>query len=322
MFRMLLVPLDRSPLAEQAVAPAAEIARACGAAIDLVIAQAPSSLSGLRGSASNDARWNADHRYIESKARELAAEASVPVTHAAMRGDPEAVICERANTIGADLIVMTSHGRGGLSRAWLGSVTDAVVRQAAIPVLVLHAGDGTPGPVANYAYKNILVPFDESPLAADILPAAAALARAMGASLTLLEIVAHVPMLIPADPTLPYTVMPMIPDEVATEQLVNSTMIALTATARRCHEQYGVATQAAVVASEHAAEAIIAFARRQRMDAIAMSTRGRGATRWLLGSVADKVLRSSSLPVLLRRPNSVRPQRENVDAPARAALSS
>ena len=320
MFRMLLVPLDRSPLAEQAVAPAAEIARACGAAIDLVIAQPRSSLSGLRSSASNDARWNADHRYIESKARGLAAGASLPVTHAAVRGDPEAVICERANAIGADLIVMTSHGRGGLSRACLGSVTDAVVRQAAIPVLVLHAGDGGRGLVADY--KNILVPLDESPLTADILPAAAALAKVMGAMLTLLEVVSHVPTLIPADPTLPYTVMPMIPDEVATEQLVNSTMIALTAIARRCHEQYGVATQAAVVTNEHEAEAIIAFARRQRMDAIAMSTHGRGATRWLLGSVADKVLRSTGLPVLLRRPNSVRSQRENVEGPLQAALSS
>ena len=86
-------------------------------------------LDGIRESG----QCSAAHRYVVAVADKLRSSSPLRINHAVMHGVPEARICERA--IDADLVVMTSHGRTGLSRAWLGSVADAVVRQSSVPVL-------------------------------------------------------------------------------------------------------------------------------------------------------------------------------------------
>ena len=125
MFRKLLIPLDRSPLAEQAIGQAAAIARAAHAAIDVVLVHQPAAFAGF-----NDAPWNDDEskyeqKYVEAVAAELSSGAGVPVTHGVVGGEAVDMICKRAWDVDADLTVMTSHGRTGLSRAWLGSADHA-----------------------------------------------------------------------------------------------------------------------------------------------------------------------------------------------------
>jgi nucleotide-binding universal stress UspA family protein len=75
--------------------------------------------------------------------------------------------------------------------------------------------------------------------------------------------------------------------------------------ARGLRERGGVKVDAHVIVGGRVAEDIIDFARGHDIDVIAMSTRGRGASRILLGSVADKLLRASGLPILLQRPVGV-----------------
>ena len=94
---------------------------------------------------------------------------------------------------------------------------------------------------------------------------------------------------------------PTIPDEAATRSLVAELEGQLVEIAHRLQEQTGVIASAHVCVSERTADAIVEFAGTSAVDVIAMSTQGRGASRLLLGSVADKVLRSCGLPVLLRR---------------------
>ena len=113
MFRKLLIPLDRSPLAEQAIGQAAAIARAAHAAIDVVLVHQPAAFAGF-----NDAPWNDDEskyeqKYVEAVAAELSSGAGVPVTHGVVGGEAVDMICKRAWDVDADLIVMTSHGRTG-----------------------------------------------------------------------------------------------------------------------------------------------------------------------------------------------------------------
>src|SRR5437899_8764831 len=146
MFSKVLVPLDRSPLAEQALGQAAAIARAAHAEIDVVLVHEPLQFTGYRNGTLNDDMIKAEEAYLESVATELSSSASVPVTHAVVSGSPVDMICARARETGANLIVMTSHGRTGLSRAWLGSVADAVVRRSAVPVLMLRPIDTPPDP--------------------------------------------------------------------------------------------------------------------------------------------------------------------------------
>ncbi len=302
MFRKLLVPLDRSSLAEEAIGQAASIARESGATIDLVLAHEPIAFGGFA-----DLPWESDssaeQKYLESIAAELDSGARVRATCAVVRGAPGDMIGQRARDIGADLIVMTSHGRTGFSRTWLGSVADAVMRRSAIPVLMLRPEEGTSNRrTAAQSVDRILVPLDGSALAIGILPAAMNLARATHASIVLLRVVPVIPVMTAYEPTVPVTSMPIVPDKPATQQLADEANAELTSVARRLHEDTGVAVDGEVVVAEQIAQAIVDQVAARDVDVVAMSTHGRGASRWLFGSVADKVLRSSRVPVLLYRP--------------------
>jgi len=306
MFSKILLPLDRSSLAEQAIGPAASIARGSHAVIDVVLVHEPFPFAGY-----TDIPWDgqdekAENKYVDAIAAELKSGANVSSTFAVMRGPPPERICQRVRDTGANLIVMTSHGRTGFSRAWLGSVADAVMRNSAVPVLMLRPERGlTRRGMTEKSIKRILVPLDSSPLANVVIPAAIALAHATHATISIVRVVPIVPIITPIDATMPITNFPLIPDAVATQQLVDETVKQVEEVARRLQEDGGVSVDAHVVVSEHVANAIVDFAATHNVDVIAMSTHGRGASRWVMGSVADKVLRASSLPILLQRPVSV-----------------
>lgn len=303
MFKQLLIPLDRSPLSEQAVGRAAAIARATKASVDLVLVHEPFGTPinvGLPGDADDFAN---ERDYLESVARELRTGASIHVTCAVLRGAASEMICERAKNVGADLIVMTSHARTGLGRMWLGSVADSVVRNASIPVLMLRPVERAPEEAAaKHLFKRVLVPLDGSNLAAEALGPATDLARACGAELTLLRVVAPVPLVSAYDVTIPLTYPPVIPDEPATAQVVREAEAELDGIARRLHDEHRLAVRSTVIVNARTAVAIIDYARGYDVDLIAMCTHGRGATRLLVGSVADALLRGSDIPILLQRP--------------------
>jgi len=306
MFRKLLVPLDRSPLAEQALGRAAAIARASHAAVDLILVHQPPRLTGVNVSSEQEMEaWYEDDLYVEVIAAELRTGAGVTVTTALSRGDPIEMISARAVAIGADLIVMTSPGRTGLSRAWLGSVADGVVRQSRVPVLMLRPGKERLGGRARPArpVRRILVPLDGSPPATDVLAAASELARADGARLVLLRVVQPVPVIV-ADTSLTWMYAATIPDEAATRHLEGEAKEELARTARTLVDQGTIDVESHVVVAPGVASGIIEFAQANAVDLIAMSTHGRGASRLLVGSVADKVLRGSEVPTLIKRPST------------------
>lgn len=303
MFTKVLVPLDRSPLAEQAVGRAAAIARAYDASIDLILVHEPFATSLFINHTSEMDTLDGEQRYVERMAAEICAGSSLTVTAGVHRGAAPDVICDRAREVGADLIVMTSHGRTGIGRMWLGSVADAVVRNSPVPVLVLRPiADASDRRAAHHLFKHVLIPLDGSALAADIFPAATAIAQAGGAKITLARVITPVPALTPVDATIPLAYTPIVPDEVATSHLASEVAAELDEIARRLKELGHVEVKAEVIVDERAAQAIINYASAHDVDLVAMCTHGRGASRLLVGSVADKVLRGSGLPVLLHRP--------------------
>lgn len=293
MFTRILVPLDGSPLAEQAIPRAVSLAKGARAHIQVLMVHEG---------------WS-DRRYIDTAAADIREAASVPTKGTIVHGSPAEAIVARARETGADLIVMTSHGRTGISRLWLGSVADHVVRAATIPVLVLPADEDKDAAHEAHdmveAFGRLLVPYDGSPLSADALPVAADLARISGAAVTLLQISPVVPAIVPVDPTLPTPVYPVIPDEEATVRLATDVRHGLEEVAARLAKESGLAVRAVVEVSQNTSDRIVEYAHIHRADVIVMSTHGRGRSRWLLGSVADKVLRASRLPTVLRRPAGV-----------------
>jgi nucleotide-binding universal stress UspA family protein len=304
MFRTILIPLDRSTLAEEAIGPAAAIARAANATLDLVLVHEPPTFTGGRDAPVLPSYIEEDDRYLASTAAELYRGAGVAAMHAVVEGRPAEAICARANAANADLIVMTSHGRTGFNRVWLGSVADAVVRHATVPVLMLRPSAHTDtGAAIPQAITRILVPIDASPESQEIQESATELARCTGARLVLLHVVTPVPVLL-SEVTVPLVYPPTVVDDAATALQVEEAheMMASVAKAWR---RAGATVETAVLLSGHTAGAIIDYARGHRIDALAMSTHGRGASRMLVGSVADKIRRACDMPVMLYRPTSV-----------------
>ncbi len=144
-------------------------------------------------------------------------------------------------------------------------------------------------------YKKILVPLDGSPLAETILPHAQALAKSEGAEIVLLRVAAD-----PAaefafsDPALAANFVQQMESE--TSQYMSDVQ------ARAASNGARVST---IVREGPIAETILAVADEIQADVIAMSTHGRsGMRRWLLGSIADRVVNHSRVPVMLVRPQS------------------
>jgi nucleotide-binding universal stress UspA family protein len=303
MFNKVLVPVDRSPFAEQAIGRAAAIARATDASIDLLLVHSPIETM-FAGNPEVDAETlDGEQRYIERIGAELCEGASVTVTGGVHRGEPVATICERAREIDADLIVMTTHGRTGIGRALLRSIADGVVRKSTTAVLLLRPIESESDRVAAHQlFSNVLIPLDGSVLAAEIFPTAAALARANRAKITLLRVIAPVPAIAPYDLTIPAAHAPFIRDEAATDRVRSMVGAELDEVARRLHEAEHVPVHSEVVVNERVGPAIIEYTRGHGVDLVAMCTHGRGASRLLFGSVADKLLHDSGLPILLQRP--------------------
>jgi nucleotide-binding universal stress UspA family protein len=144
MFARIIVPLDGSSLAEQALANAEELARDGAVPIRLVRVVDPNRLDhfgldkfvGMAGLAEKvEEAQKAAAAYLDESARALG-ERGLTVEVEVLRGDPARAIVAAAQP--GDLIVMSTHGRGGAIRWFLGSVAEAVVRHATVPVMLIR----------------------------------------------------------------------------------------------------------------------------------------------------------------------------------------
>ena len=320
MFKKILVPLDRSSLAEQALGQATAIARKSNAGIDIILVHQPIPYAGFSDIPWYGDQWKEELTYVEGIATELEKGSGVFTTFAVPKGDVVDEICKRALDVDADLVVMTSHGRTGLSRVWLGSVADGVIRHSKVPVLMLRPPASKKDVEAAHGlFKHLVITLDGSTLSEEILSPALALARGADARVTLLRVVQPVPMLIP-DAAIPFAYTPPMPDPAVTKTLAGEAKEELDASVRRIRAQ-GFKADCEVVVSPRVAQSILEFAESRGADMIALSTHGRGASRLIVGSTADKVIRASNLPVLLQRPVGVR-NVERLAAPAEAEAAS
>ena len=219
----------------------------------------------------------------------------VPWTAAVVSGLDSEGILQRVQDGKADLIVMTTHGRGPLGRFFLGGVADELIRQAAVPVLLVRPRDPAPGIVPEPLLEHVLVPLDGSPLAERVLEPALDFVRLWEGRCTLLRVIEASPATTAGWPN--RLGPPEQEQEVAAKAYLEKI-------AGRLREE-GTAVQTRIVVAPHAAPAILEEAQTQRCDFIALATHGWGGLRrMLLGSVTDKVIRGSALPVLAYRPTA------------------
>lgn len=301
MLRRIIVPLDGSAFADTAIPAAAALARGLHGHLELVMVHSP-ALSGPSPTAAlaQDARIRSfEEAYVIQKARSTTDAADGPVASSVLDGPVAPTLIEHVRARKADLVVMTTHGRAGLSRFFLGSVADRLVRELHCPILLLPPE--SPQIPEPGAAARILIPLDGSALAASVLGRAAAVLP--DAALELVRVV-----VLPATP-LPPDAAWGVPSEILDEELSIATHyledVAATLRAR------GRVVHTRVLSHWSPAAAIADYAEERHCDLIALATRGEsGLQRALLGSVADKVIRSARLPVLVWNPPAGAPNRK------------
>ena len=139
----LLVPLDGSGLAEQALAKALDVAEGWQPTFMLLRAAEASTWPGVDPTDEQIRVVHEAEEYLNAVQARLASKGIRKVETSVWYGPPAAAIVEAARVGRADLIVMTTHGRSGLGRLILGSVAEAVLRGTSIPIMLLRA-DGAP----------------------------------------------------------------------------------------------------------------------------------------------------------------------------------
>lgn len=294
--RSMLLPLDGSAFAEQALPWAALIARKAHARLRLALVhQAPAPLPADRRSRQLYTRVElalrkSERDYLRGVAARMREEGKLQLATAVLEAPPAPAIAAYVREIGVDLVVMTTHGRGGLERAWLGSVADHLVRTLETPILLIRPTEGAVSPPAA---GDLLVPLDGSPRAEAALAPAMTVAGLLGASVTLLQAVA------PAVPD----ALTRADDELSAIRRQEAKDY-LNGVAERVRAG-GIAAKPVAVLAPNPVEAIRAAARAAEVGMIALATHGRGGLRrMVLGSVADKLVRTSELPVLVTRPRA------------------
>lgn len=301
MYRNIMVPTDGSGFDREAIRVALRLAERSEAKIRLVRVLAQGSYFGLAAAAEGtslaaDVVRNERDRAL-SELYALAAECRA-MTDAEIGVDlhsgPVAEVLEGyAKRREFDLIVMSSRGRTGLSRLSLGSVTDSLIRHTTIPVLVVKPSPRYLTPRVTEPFRRILVPLDGSALAELVLPRAVELAKLEDAHLVLLRVLSAEAYSAKAT---------VAPDPSQLDETLAAAEQYLFGVAKRVRAN-GIPTLTDILISDNVAEAISDYATRQRVSLIAIATHGRGGvTRMLRGSVADALLHSATMSMLVLKP--------------------
>lgn len=202
---------------------------------------------------------------------------------------PGPALLSYADEEGIDLIAMGTHGRKGASRILLGSVAEEVVRRAQQPVLTVRGKEKGRTPTPG-AMDRILVPVDFSDYSREALRHAHEWAKLYGAQLDLLHVVVEDlhPAFYQGGVTSIYDVEPDLDDKVRAKLGDFATEVLGSAEGVEAHVRTGSAPSA-----------ITEFVDEEKVDLVSLSTHGRtGMERFFLGSVAEKVVRHVSCPVL------------------------
>jgi len=319
MYRSLLVPLDGSATAEQALPLALNIARRASAALELVSVQVPfpavygEDMARLENPLAAEAQQKA-RSYLDGLTRRIAANSSVPTTATLLEGSIADSISQHAAGKGADLVVMTVFGAGPWTRFWLGSVADQLVRKLPMAIVMLWPHERAPELSSEPSFKQILIPLDGSAEAEEAVEPAVELGTLMQAEFTLLRVVKPVVPLAASQPN-SQRESAESQTQVTGQVLPADAQAYLDRVAERIRAK-SLRVKTRVVLHENPAVAIL-DAQAQGVDLTAFTTRGHRALPWLfLGSTADKVLRGTNTPVLVKRPHQVQETAVRLDSPA------
>lgn len=273
----ILVPLDGSTDALGAL-PYAVALSGAGATIELLTVIHDASEQATAAAQLQSASQGLNNTNVTVRTRTLT-------------GEPAAEIVEAAANGGASMIVMASHGRGALGRLLHGAVADNVARQASVPVMVIRKELEGPGPVG---IMRLVLPVDGSPLAEESLPFAITLAQRLGAPILLVRSVNVAEMMPPAvgmGEAIPFEIYDDVERQMRqeAEQYLQNLAAKLRAEGLNVSAQVLFGPPASAISEvTHAGDVVILVSHERS-----------GITRWLMGSVAEQLVRIDEAPVIL-----------------------
>ncbi|HUE77566.1 MAG TPA: universal stress protein [Longimicrobiales bacterium] len=297
MSNAILVPVDGSSFAEHALPYALGIARRTAATLHVGLVHvryhlaSPSYPLVAELEAQDAAELERDRVYLDELVERLRP-SGVRVRPMLLHGQVVPSLTGFIEEHGIGLVVMTTHGRGGLQRAWLGSTADGLLRNVDIPLLLVRPSDGTReiGAGSDHVFRHVLAALDGGDTAEAALREAVELGVVGRAAVTLAHVV---------QPALT-AFAPYVEPGAADLEIRDLRLKRRLASLSREEWLWDRRIEVELELDYFPAQSLLEMAERRDADLIVLGTHGRGGlSRMILGSVADKVIRGTSRPVLV-----------------------
>jgi nucleotide-binding universal stress UspA family protein len=297
MFDQILVPLDGSLLAECVLPHVVALARAFDAKVILLRVLERSKANGT-AQMFDLLNWQlkktAAKLYLEKISARLQ-KYGPRIENAVLEGLVAESITEYALSRGVKLIILSSHGRSGLSQWGISSVTQKIIFSAPTSVLIVRAQQPAASESIERQYTRMMVPLDGSRRAENVLPMVTLLARFHGSRISIVHVV--------KTPEMPRQ-MPLARQDVElSEQVVarnREEAIRYLDQVRLHSPLEGIEVQTHLLTSDNAAAALHELADKEGIDMVALSAHGySGNNQWPYGSMVNNFILYSKVPVLI-----------------------
>jgi nucleotide-binding universal stress UspA family protein len=294
-FDRILLPLDRSALAECILPHTIAVARAFDSQVILLhVMESLYEASGQRAMDPLDwqIRKAEAQTYLHEVSLRLQA-ADLPTETLLLEGAVAEQVLGFADTHAPQLIILSSHGQSGLSDWGVSSVVLKVVQLARTSVMIVRAAQPLAPETAGLRYRRILVPLDGTQRAETILPAAMTLARAHDARLVLVHLVQQ--------PAMPRRTPPSREDVALADQLVEHNQAEATQYLDQLRSRLDANVESRVLVSEHISATLHEWVVQERPDLVLLSAHGRsGQDRGLFGDVVTSFIAYGTTPLIIK----------------------
>jgi nucleotide-binding universal stress UspA family protein len=294
MFDNILVPLDRSPLAECVLPHVIAVAGAFESEVMLLHVMDSSNLAG-QSRAVDPLDWQIRTAEAENYLHDLVLrlqQARLTAERHLLEGQAAERIVEFAHHHDAGLIILSSHGQSGLSAWNVSSVVQKIVLRAPTSIMLVRANQPAPPELTGLRYRRLLVPLDGSQRAECVLPQVATLARAHQAQILLAHIVRR--------PEMPRRMPPTRTDVELADQLVERNRAEAVEYLEQIGSRLPGDVQTRVLAGEHVVATLHELIQQEQIDLVFLSAHGySGETRWPYGSTTVSFVIYGTTPLLI-----------------------
>ena len=294
MFDQILVPVDGSLLAEHILPHTVALAQAYGSQVRLISVMDP----GLRSAGSQSVDpwdWQIQRAEVKAYLNSLSAglqKSGLPVETILLAGKAPEQVLYQATSQGTNLIMLSSHGQGGVSDWNVSSVVMKIVQQARTSVMVIRSNSPIEQGLTNLRYRRILVPVDGSQRAEYGLRTAAHLARAHGAELLITHVI--------KPPELPHRMPQSKQDRNLIRQVVERNRAEASHYLNNLKDTLDCRVETRLLVDHEVAEALYELVEQEGVDLIALNAHGfSGNPRRPYGNVAANFLAYCSVPLLI-----------------------